>query len=576
MQESEKAEALIPKLGARAQSLINNKPTQQHRIIKDRANSVIVAGSGSEKRPALVPITNSENIRGSFDSCIQGGPSALLKLEKAGAAGDNDTKDHLRRRIKELEKEVLKLTNHIHAAEMSIKNYRVSLSEKGPRPASQNKDGCTQTDADDTVKLQAALKASQDKLAATVEELRGLKDMKDSLFNERKQLQETNKRKEEFMIVAVQANEDTIAKQKQQIRELEDRVKRAEAASASTTASSISDNSAPFNDNALERMLHQLTITQKLKQELSKTKSQLACEIDFMCIAMRSDYDLLLEKVVQKAQESRIQHLQQRQTLVKENARLAAQLNSKDGELTTARAEIQSLTLLAESLEASQLKPRAETGTNTVSQSPERRAACTSTATTPIKTAPLLIEIPVSAAVMKLDRCLSPLSPLAHRHTTAAHAADKAQQAANAAAAIQADQQIQAKLRLAEKDAELDQLKRRIEQDRVHLLHQSDDLDALRTRLLSERERFDKICTDQEHQLAQRTAQYQNERLRADALQVRLQSASQALAGLQEVHQAEVKAVKHEAHVKDLLRVAKEREAALEKDKLQIELKHNK
>ena len=67
-----------------------------------------------------------------------------------------------------------------------------------------------------------------------------------------------------------------------------------------------------------------------------------------------------------------------------------------------------------------------------------------------------------------------------------------------------------------------------------------------------------------------------NHQLRADSFQQRLGSATQALQGLQEVHLAELKAVKHEAHIKDLLRVAKEREADIEKDRLQIELKHIK
>ena len=93
---------------------------------------------------------------------------------------------------------------------------------------------------------------------------------------------------------------------------------------------------------------------------------------------------------------------------------------------------------------------------------------------------------------------------------------------------------------------------------------------------MSERERYDAICMEQERQLAQRTAQCMNHQLRADNFQQRLGTAAQALAGLQEVHAAEIKAVRHEAHVKDLLRVAKERQADLEKDRLKIELNHNK
>lgn len=56
----------------------------------------------------------------------------------------------------------------------------------------------------------------------------------------------------------------------------------------------------------------------------------------------------------------------------------------------------------------------------------------------------------------------------------------------------------------------------------------------------------------------------------------RFEKATSALHGLQEVHCAEVKAIKHLAHVRELLRVAKEREAGLERDRLAIEIKHLK
>ena len=131
-------------------------------------------------------------------------------------------------------------------------------------------------------------------------------------------------------------------------------------------------------------------------------------------------------------------------------------------------------------------------------------------------------------------------------------------------------------MRLAEKDAEIELLQRQIAKDQVHLATQCDDLMKLRLLLLSERERFDQICVKQETVLAQRSTQCMNDRLRVESIQQRLQSACHAVRALQEVHAAEIKAVKHEAHIKDLLRVAKEREVALEKDRLNIELKHIK
>jgi len=179
---------------------------------------------------------------------------------------------------------------------------------------------------------------------------------------------------------------------------------------------------------------------------------------------------------------------------------------------------------------------------------------------TPVKSEPV-----PAPKTQQHDQNLSPFSPLLNRTSKEA-----------AAAAIQADLTIQSKLRLAEKDAEIDLLQKQLAKERAHTSGQSDDLMNLRNLLLSERERFDQICSKQETLLAQRSTQCMNDRLRVEAALQRLASATQAVAALQEVHAAEVKAVKHEAHVKDLLRVAKEREAAIEKDRLQIEIKHIK
>ena len=101
----------------------------------------------------------------------------VLKLEKGGLA-----------EIKELEKEIFPLNNHIHQAELSIKNYRVSLSEKSPRIGfSSSKECGIQTEPDDTIALQASLKAAQDKIQAALDEARSAKAAKN---NFRRQLNE--------------------------------------------------------------------------------------------------------------------------------------------------------------------------------------------------------------------------------------------------------------------------------------------------------------------------------------------------------------------------------------------------
>ncbi len=56
----------------------------------------------------------------------------------------------------------------------------------------------------------------------------------------------------------------------------------------------------------------------------------------------------------------------------------------------------------------------------------------------------------------------------------------------------------------------------------------------------------------------------------------RLQAATKALTGLQDVHNAEIKAIKHVAHIKELMRVAKEREQIIDRDRAHMEIKHLK
>lgn len=552
--------------------MINNaRPPQQHRTIKDRSNSVVAVTSISDKRPALMPIANTDNPRGSFDSFLQGGPAGLLKLDKAGGASENDTKDHLRRRIKELEKEVTKLTTHIQQAEQSIKNYRVSLSEKSPRVGGNGRDCAMQTDPDDTAKLQASLKATQDKLAATVDELRTLRDVKDSLFNERKQIVENSRRKEEFLSVSVQAGEETINQLRNQVRGLEEKLEQ----SASGLAAPAAPAAVSQNDDVglLEKLLAQITLVNELKGEIAQLHKKLSADHIAMHNALQSDYQTILNKVLQDNEATQKAHQQALQAAETEKNALCTSLLNTKTNLELARSEQQRLLLLTESLQqalaaaAVPIKEYLHSTTNTDLPVPINvNSISTSTPTSPVRVpkTPVKTE-PIPVQTSKHDQQLSPFSPLQNRTSREA-----------AAAAIQADLQIQSKLRVAEKDAEIELLQRQIAKDQVHLSAQSDDLMNLRLLLLSERERFDQICAKQESQLAQRSTQCMNDRLRVESIQQRLQSAAQAFAALQEVHAAEIKAVKHEAHIKDLLRVAKEREAALEKDRLQIEIKHIK
>lgn len=63
-------------------------------------------------------------------------------------------------------------------------------------------------------------------------------------------------------------------------------------------------------------------------------------------------------------------------------------------------------------------------------------------------------------------------------------------------------------------------------------------------------------------------------RLQLDEVIVKFDIVNKELLNLEEVHAAEVKAAKHVAHVKDLVRVAKDREISIEKDRQAVEIKH--
>jgi hypothetical protein len=56
----------------------------------------------------------------------------------------------------------------------------------------------------------------------------------------------------------------------------------------------------------------------------------------------------------------------------------------------------------------------------------------------------------------------------------------------------------------------------------------------------------------------------------------KLDHATQAINSLSDLHTAEIKSIKHLAHIRELIRVAKEREQAIDKDRMIIEIKHLK
>ena len=379
--------------------------------------------------------------------------------------------------------------------------------------------------------------------------------------------------------MSMQAGEETISQLRAQVKDLDERLHQGGGEAVRAQSPVPVAHSPEVELSMLEKMLAQITLVHSLKEEIAALKKKLNADHISMHNALQSDYQSILNRVARDTQQWKVAHEQELQTLELERSALSKELSTLRTEHNTARGEVQRLSALCEALQKAQqavtvpVKALVMDASSNTEPTPVviYNSISTSTPPSPVQSparppqTPIKIE-PVSAHKMQQhDQNLSPFSPLLNRTSKEA-----------AAAAIQADLTIQSKLRLAEKDAEIDLLQKQLAKERAHVSSQSDDLMNLRNLLLSERERFDQICSKQETLLSQRTTQCMNDRLRVEAAQQRLASATQAVEALQEVHAAEVKAVKHEAHVKDLLRVAKEREAAIEKDKLQIEIKHIK
>jgi len=157
------------------------------------SSNVLLLKSGTSIHiPMLTPMLNSDNMLNK----LQGAPSNLMKVrDGVQSDGCSDSKEHLRRRIKDLERDVTKLTNHVRQAEQSIQSYRTCLSDRSPRP-SNNKDFATQTDTDAVSQLQFSLKSSNDRIDGLVSELAAMRETKELLFRERQQLSETARGRE--------------------------------------------------------------------------------------------------------------------------------------------------------------------------------------------------------------------------------------------------------------------------------------------------------------------------------------------------------------------------------------------
>jgi len=160
-------------------------------------------------------------------------------------------------------------------------------------------------------------------------------------------------------------------------------------------------------------------------------------------------------------------------------------------------------------------------------------------------------------AQVLVDGVCSPFSPVSNRHNER-----------RAAEATEA----KLKAKIGEQEDEIEKLLQRCRNDHKLIVEKERENDRLTQRYMADLTRI----AEHEKDVQRFVQESAEQKARVGHYKERLRSATNALSGLQEVHAAEVKAVKHEAHVKDLMRVAKEREAAIEKDKLSIQINYIK
>lgn len=445
----------------KAQSMIN-RSTQNHRIVKEVV----------ERRATLAPIVGIENNR------MVDNPNTLLgKFDKVY---DVESKDYTKQRVQDLEREVQRLNHHIHQAELSIRSYRGVLTAKSPRSSTNGtKDTYTQTNNDYSDRLEADLVISKQKSLQLADEIISLKEAKDAVFKERKQLQNLNKQKEDVMLGTIKSHENTIFQQKVKIADLEEEQL---LLKKSTPIESVSID----NDIFIKELRKHMTKAKELKLELNKLKafSMKTCNEIFPVNMVQSILSAMnkLQSKHLKYDQDRLEDEAKLKVMQVETSELMEQLTVKQSQLDTANSLIESL----------------QKRLNDVMSNKQLSLS------TPVKSK----HVATTVNHMSRDQCNSPLSPLQNQQI----------------------QELKYNKRLSEQDAEL--------------------------------QRISQLCDYHQR--------------RAESAMQQLAKVALAMKSLQEVHAAEIKAVKHEAHIRDLLRVAKEREASIEKDRLVVEVKHLK
>ena len=495
-----------------------------------------------------------------------------------GVNGSDSSKEHLRRRIKDLERDVSKLTNHVRQAEQSIQSYRTCLSDRSPRP-SNSKDFATQTDTDAVSQLQLSLKSSNDRIDRLVSELATMRETKDLLFRERQQLSEAARSREHALQSSIAGHQETIQEQAEHLQLLRDRISGLEASLAVDIVSARSTDGVPLPIlvEQVEQAVfpHNLPIllstVKSLRDSLSSTAVSFSSQLEVLRTRAAEDYHSIAVsagiQLSSKSLQLEEQYTEMMQRLRSDNEELRRQLVAKT-ELLNIQAE-RLLSLNGLSSKSIQLVPRYDSAASPSDRPSLSSAEGNSSHKSPagLKTLPILehqkgAQPPFVSHSSSRHDCQPSIESLRILQAVDSPSCKSPKKSEF----LSVVQETKYKLRLAEIEAEYSERLKQVEIKHRLQLSRQEQLAEDKMRQLEGGFRQQLATLGGERDRL--AAAHRDEQLRSMGYQQRIDDAAAALGGLREVHGAEIKAVRHEAHVKDLIRVGKEREASLERDRL--------
>lgn len=455
---------------------------QQHRVVVE---------SGGNNRVPLKPPPLKPPIKILNEGDLSSLPkidSARNRIDSARTSRSADETDLLKNKIKDLEKENVKLRHHVKQAELSIKNYRGFLSGGSAKTA---RDIGVQTDVETRPASRAGNKRSDEKLL---------------LAAERKllELTKSNTELEQRVSSLVEEKSDFTNQQNQEqnrVGELEE----------------FCQKSKDRSFNLQSYSLHSRLSLSKLKLELESSKTHIQHSLSNFMAMCRSEYEELVHRMALREEKWKLEE----NRLVSCRQEEEASMNELNLQLKDSRSKIGELQerLAKVELEKSDL-------TCIIHKHSQMKHS-------PMKSSPIKTS---SQACMT-----SPLTSNATSNAESLHLHDQSRSP-----------------------------KSTTKQDVAR------ELREMREISMFELLRANQVISEKELAISETRKVVECKMVELMEFSRRIETALQLTRSLHIVHAAEVKALKALSHTKELVRVAKEREADIEREKLVYQIKHLK